>query len=234
MTSAETENDLNMVDSSWRAKGKRLTQLRDLAHLERDDAAKLAGVARKTYKDWEIGAGNLSEKRAKWIVDELQARGVQCSVEWVLTGVGAEPQRQRQIWEQNVIVSDATQTNNHVPKDAEVERHIVMGELDYFCSKHRNSIGLVISDEAMMPMYSQDDVVAGIQRTKADIASLIGIDCIVKFVNGTVLLRNLNKGRVPDLFTLICSNQQVEIKILFDQELVSAAPVLWHRRLDKW
>ncbi len=219
-------------NAEWLARGKRLQQLRIMARLERDSAAKLAGLARSSYKLVEVGVNNLTKERAAWFVNGIHEMGIDVEVEWLLTGVGDKPRKSQ-------AHTDSTYRSNlGVPNDVleagSLDQRLIEKELDCFCRNHVNSVYLVIPDDSMVPLYQKGDVVAGEQHSMHDISKFLGQDCIVTLSNGTRLLRNLNPGREARLFTLLALNPHAPVKILSDVELQNAAPVLWHRRLNKW
>ena len=49
-----------------------------------------------------------------------------------------------------------------------------------------------------------------------------------------IVMRNLQRGPRANSYNLIAINLQTKIKnsIIYDVELVSAAPILWHRRKE--
>ena len=63
---------------------------------------------------------------------------------------------------------------------------------------------------------------------------LIGHACIVQTIDGRILMRNLQLGPRDVSFNLVSTNLQIKTNnsIIYDVELVSAAPILWHRRKD--
>jgi len=76
------------------AKADRLTQLRKAAKLARKEIAKMAGVSVFTYKGWENARfGGIPEKRAHMLVNALLTEGIQCSVDWILYGLGTPPNK---------------------------------------------------------------------------------------------------------------------------------------------
>ncbi len=230
MEKADVMTDSRKVQS-WLEKGKRLQQLRNMGHLKRKEMAEFARVAANTYKFWELGDSNLIEERARWIIDGLQTVGIECNAEWLMTGIGDPPAKHKTIFDEGVAILKKSGSQKATTLD---EKKLVMEELECFCHHNQNSIGLVVADNSMAPNYNCDDVVAGMQYAKDEIRRLVGIDCIIKLTNGSLLLRNLNVGSKEGFYTLLTVNPQAKNKIMQDVEIETAAPVLWHRRLNKW
>lgn len=169
---------------SWVEKGQRLQQLRNLGHLKRKEMAEFARVAVNTYKFWELGDSNLIEERASWLIDGLQTIGIECSVEWLLTGVGDPPSKHKTVFGREIANANSAQVNVNCQTDDVDDKKRIVAELECFCCHNLNSIGLIVADNSMAPNYQRDDVVAGIQHRDDDIKKLIGLDCIIKLRNG--------------------------------------------------
>ena len=79
------------------AKGKRLRYLREFARISRDEASEITESAYSTYKDWENGKGSLPIDKANWFVEEAQSRGVICTIDWLIDGVGYVPEKGKRV-----------------------------------------------------------------------------------------------------------------------------------------
>ena len=105
-------------------------------------------------------------------------------------------------------------------------------EIQVFKNLHENAVMFVVADDGMAPYYQEGDYVAGIAYPPDKIPALIGLDCIVQTSDNNFYLRRLKNGSQPDLYNLVCTNINTALFeiTLYDQTLVSAAPVIWHRR----
>jgi hypothetical protein len=74
--------------------------------------------------------------------------------------------------------------------------------------------------------------VAGIIYFGEDIKKLIGMECITQTKTGRLLVRNLQSGPRDISFNLVSTNLAAKAKdaIVYDVEIATAAPILWHRR----
>lgn len=198
---------------------KRITYLREMTKLTRNELAELTRVSRITYKDWENGRANPAPIRLRYLVDEYEEVGIRTNIEWLRDGVGDLPEKIKTVW----------RNNSKENKDSDEQQNID-AEAELFCKNHKHSFAFEISDDAMTPIYNVGDVVAGIKYFNEEIAQAVGCDCIVKISNGEIKLRNLQKSKKKDYYNLLCSNPDHEERILSDEQLNYAAPVVWHRK----
>lgn len=207
-------------------RGQRLKALRLMAGLTREELASKYSVSASTLQSWEAAkAGGLTIKGANKMIDIFRQERIRCHLDWLLHGIGDPPQlsnQQFQVHEQEV---NYTSTAEH---DA------ILQELLTFRKLNGETLDIVVNDDGMSPHYKSGDVVAGKKRSGSSIQSLIGYDCIVITKQNESFLRKLKAGSKPDCYTLICINYDTDLTtpILYDQELIAVAPVIWHRRKD--
>jgi len=221
---AEINQTANSLETP-KARGARLTQLRKFANLTREAAAIKVDVATATFQDWEYGKHNgITEKRGQIFLEQLWKLGIKCNIEWLIYGIGEEPKRL-----DNVLIE--SEPNNSRLLKKIVEQQQIMTELEYFLQSNRDSIGLNIADDGMLPIYEIGNVVAGIKVNGKAINKIIGLDCIVQLNDGSVLLRNLQKAEEKNRYTLLCTNHNsMQKKVLYNVEIINIAPAIWHRR----
>jgi transcriptional regulator with XRE-family HTH domain len=213
-------------------RGNRLKRIRNLANLSRKKLCEGTGneLNPNTLKGWELGRhGGLSIKGAENIVQRLQEEGVSCTLDWLLHEIGQGP----------TIVSNYAKTKelkavNSLKKPllwAHEEEQIAQ-EMSLFRSFYSHTLDVIVNDDGMLPFYQIGDYLAGIPQYKENIAHLIEEHCIVLTAKGELFLRKIRQGSAGDLFNLTCINTETSVKepILYDVELIAAAPVLWQRR----
>lgn len=209
-----------------RDKGKRLQQAREMVRFNRKEAAKIAGVSSHTYKGWEVGKyGGLPEKRAKKLLPVFEAEGLQCSLEWLMYGLGDEPKKVRGY-------KAKEEPKNYAAKidEASVEKRI-KDELALFCKHASNPLYLTLDDDAMLPQFLFGDVVAGEIVPKRIYKTLVGESCIVQLKTGEILLRKLQFGAEKNHYDLICVNSNTRKPFcLPNVEIANLAVILWLRR----
>jgi len=212
--------------SSPKERGQRLKRLRNLANLSRRDIEDKYFIKINTLKGWEVGRhGGLTEKGAVKILNILEQEGVNCSLDWLLYGIGKGPTIAEK------FESEQEEVKEPASHERESEDKQIIDELLFFRQNHTNSIDLILEDDSMEPCYTKGMYVAGIKRFDEEIDNIIGHNCIVQTVDGRLLLRNVRKGSKTGLYHLICLNTQSEIDepVIYDIELVSAAPAIWQR-----
>lgn len=220
--------------SSKEARARRLESLRGLTRLSRQDFAKKCGVKPGSFQNWEGPRfGGLTEKAAKKILRGIKNLGIHCTLEWLMYGIGPGPQIDERLYLSDSVLSVRESSGpTYFTSDDEIQR--IAKELLLFRQHYSDVIDYIIRDDGMEPFYKIGEYVAGNISQHKDIENLVGMDCIVKTIDGDVLLRNLKKGSSQDRYTLVCTNPHttVEKPTLYDVELLAAAPILWLRRRD--
>lgn len=81
-------------ESSPKAQGLRLKELRIMAQLSRKELEQKLALSANQVQSWEDGAvkGGLTMKAAKSIVAVLVSKGINCDTDWLLSGLGNSPQ----------------------------------------------------------------------------------------------------------------------------------------------
>lgn len=209
------------------ARGKRLKTVRVMAGLTRSGLEQKYGISASTIQSWEAAkAGGLTERGIERVIPILKEEGIFCSADWLFYGVGKPPHP----------------TNLSIPQVQEdelsylslPEDKIIVQELLTFRKLNPNVLDLIVSDDGMEPHYKTADYVAGKRRKGMDIDSLLEQDCIIETTDNELLLRRLKRSGLPGRYTLMCANLKTSVvkPTLYDQKLISAAPILWHRRHD--
>lgn len=203
-------------------RAKRVHSLRQMTGLSRREFAKRYGVAPGTLQHWEDVHGNgLTEKGALRLIKALQSSGIYCSFEWLMQGSGAGP-----------YIEQTNHTDLEPCNPSHNEQKYINEELALFYQHYKEAIDCVIQDDGMWPIYKMNDHVAGHRYYGKTIENFIGQECIVMTVNGDLLVRELRRSELPHHFTLACINPRTSVSkpIIYDVQLVSAAPIIWLRR----
>jgi transcriptional regulator with XRE-family HTH domain len=203
------------------ARAKRVLSLRKMTGLSRREFAKRYGVAPGTLQHWEDVHGNgLTEKGARRLINALHSSEIYCSIEWLMQGTGHGPSTDSESHILSVTYSSTTEKNN------------IITELNLFYQHYKEAIDCVITDDSMWPQFKINDHVAGDRHYGAAIAQCLNQECIVMTIEGELLVRELRRSELPNHYTLACTNPRSSVTkpIIYDMELVSAAPVIWIRR----
>lgn len=220
----------NSALSSPMVKAERLKRVRNLANLSREEFCSDGCVKLATLISWEIGRfGGISRKGAMTVIARVAQEGVFVTPEWLLHEVGVGPEVQAD-YKKLAKPKEKLKSNIKIPS----EKNRIIEELLVFKNLNKNSIDFLINDDTMLPHYQPGDYVAGTSRFDDQIKLLIGYDCIVQAKDGRIWMRHLQQGPRFDSFNLISTNLRTKEKdaIIYDIELASAAPIIWHRKTE--
>ena len=223
----------SLVDNpmaSPKAKGERLRRIRHLANLSREGFCTDGEINLTTLISWEIGRfGGLSPKGAKRVIARVAKEGVFCTAEWLLYEIGTGPEVRSDYKKLHQKVEENFNANS-----SKEQHDNIIEELMLFRKLNKQAVDYIVEDDGMMPHYQQGDYVAGIKRFDEKVKSLTGLDCIIQTKDGRLIMRKLQPGPHHSTYNLVCTNLQTNIKdaIIYDVELFSAAPIIWHRRRD--
>ena len=206
------------------ARARRLVRVRMMAGLDRPRLQIGHEISAGTLRSWESGRYPMTEKGAKRMLEVFRQEGVQCSLAWLMHGQGNIPVVLPESFIKEGVISDQKQSFENEALDEEIA---------LFCRHHSQAIHHKVADDGMEPFYSPGDYVAGERLYEEKIQTLIGKTCIIETQKGEVFVRSLRQGTKKNCYTLQCLNiatSQTD-PTLYDIELVSVAPVLWHRRV---
>jgi transcriptional regulator with XRE-family HTH domain len=214
-----------MLNPESVAKGKRLKALREKTFLNQSAFAEKYSLNPNTYKSWELGRhGGLPLKRSCEIIQALKNEGIDCTVDWLIYGKGAEP-----LFTHKISEPPATYENSKIT----TEEQRINQELESFCNYYPLAQYLKVEDDGLYPFFYIGDLVAGIKHYDRDIRKVINLDCIVQIMGEErLLLRTVCQGTTKDTYNLVCKNPNTTVKqqVLFDVKLFTAAPIVWIRR----
>ncbi len=220
---------------SQEARGSRARYIRDkILGLSRNKFSKRhkdLELTVSTLQNWEDARyGGLTEKGARKLIEAYAREGIQCSLQWLLFGIGDAPPEVRDF---NLIVENKAtaqfpQSNASLVADEES----IVKELRYFRELHIEAIDAIVNDDGLSPYFEPGDCVAGIRLTGQAINKAIGLNCIIQTHLGQILIRKLEAGTQPNLYTLTCTNHEAQVPEpqLFDVKLFSVAPIIWLRK----
>jgi HTH-type transcriptional regulator, cell division transcriptional repressor len=216
--------------STPEARGKRLKSLRMMAGLSRKALEDKYDVSASTMQSWEDAkAGGLTEKGAKRAIEVFRQEGIRCTVDWLLYGIGLPPQLSDKLFQQQMQLQEAIEDRIEV-----TEERAIVNELLAFRQHNPDAVEFIVPDDGMAPLYYKGDYVAGKRRYNEAINNVVDMDCIIETKENEVLLRRLKLGTQASLYTLVCLNPDATVSeyALHNQEILSAAPVIWVRRKD--
>lgn len=209
--------------SSQQYRAMRIQSIRKALGLSRQQFHRVFAIPIGTLQHWEnlSDSCGLSEKGARKLTEALCIWNIRINPEWLLHGIGAKPILPAKF--QRLPSMTAASRN----LDASIEK-----ELSFFYECHPEAMDVIMPDDSMAPGLQETDHLAGVKLYDADIGLAVGKDCIVVTQDNECLVRWVNAGDVPNLYTLKARNFQTQAKkpIVYDIKLLSAAPIIWIRR----
>ncbi len=200
-------------------RGNRVRFVREsILKMKRPDFCEGSSLNENTIKGWELAKhGGLTEKGAKKLVIHLTNLGIHCNINWLLYGIGNQPQKLNGF----ISLEGFEQLRNEQDQIAE--------ELLVF-RRQGNTLDTIINDDTMLPFYQYNDYVAGIRE---DIVNCINLDCIIIDEQNQLHVKLLKKGNLKGHYHLLGHNinsSKISTSNLFNTKIIVAAPIIWTRR----
>jgi HTH-type transcriptional regulator, cell division transcriptional repressor len=223
--------DLKPSQSSKELRAKRLKVLRQMLGLTRKDFADQYHIPFSNFQNWEGPRyGGLTEQGAIKILRVCAAEGIETSLAWLMHGVGANPNLTEKFYHRY--------HHQHINEklaepDQDAETAAISQELQLFKQNcNQQTLDLVVTDDGMEPYYRIGEHVAGKSFCDQNVIKAINRDCIIKISSGEILLRHLEAGNNKTRFNLSCINPNTTTSkpIIYDAEVICAAPIIWLRR----
>ncbi|MBA2652578.1 MAG: hypothetical protein H0U73_09980 [Tatlockia sp.] len=207
--------------------GQRLKHIRSVLHLSRSYLQEKYGLPEVTLKSWENGTTKLTLSGAQRCVEAYRSEGLIVSEDWILEGAGLDPKT-------TVSVSQYFSTPTTLGLPIEDDEISMIKDANVFKESHSNAVLMIVSNDDMRPFYWPGDYVGGRMRFNEKIESAINKDCIVYLKNGERFFRRLIKNTSGG-YNLTClnPNEITTEPVLYDVDIESVAPVIWHRKKDE-
>jgi len=181
-----------------------------------------------TLEAWERGKNPLTLKGAKRLVQILREVGVYSSEEWLREGKGISPRPIEEISESFDV--SAGESLHAVGENLKIAK-----EISTFITQNEGAIVTIVNDDAMLPFYEEGDYVGGVKHRGCDIKEVINKRCIIEFPNRKLTVRQLSKGIDSSHYNISAINLNTKMSptVEYNVEIISAAPILWHRSYGK-
>ena len=218
------------IEQTLATPGERLKRARILAGLTtRREFEQTYSISANTLQGWEQGKNPLSEKGARRVAEALKKQGLICSIEWLLYGSGMPPRPYEML---NAGLNRALQHDDGIHHQNLKEEERVYQEIQFFKQHNANAIILSIADDAMEPNFSVGDYIGGVQISNEQLPQYLNTLCILELENNLILPRYLQTGTQDNLYNCSCINPRTCASPLnlFNVKIISAAPIVWHRR----
>jgi transcriptional regulator with XRE-family HTH domain len=210
----------------------RLRSARSLVNMNRKEFCEKHDFNLHTVQSWESGRYWVRAKSLERFCDALAKEGVFCSPDWIVEGKGDGPKlvsTGKDLTSTNTDGDDSKRLNLNNSQ----EERLVQAEVDAFMSAHKNEgievVATRATDNAMLPQFRSGDFVGGRILVGEHIKSLFGKDCIVEIGPENFLVRRLcSDGQRIVLVPTVLGES-----VLSFERVVSAAEIIWHRRMQK-
>ena len=204
--------------SSTQTSGGRIKLARNMLGLSRKGLEDQFSISVNTLQAWESDKNTLTDKGARKLNSIFIRLGLLCTEDWLLTGNGQTP----------ILLQDVSTLPNEMNEDI-----CILREIEAFKAINPTPIVVIISDNAMEPLYSIGDFVGGNKKIDLQIDGLIGQCCIIETFQGDTLVRKLLKGSKEQLYNLVCINIATHLQpVIPDVKIRSAAKIILHRRKE--
>lgn len=211
----------------------RLKLARKLTGLTLDEIPAKFGISKHTFYAWESGRNPIREKSVPKIINAFRQVGIYCSHDWLMQGIGLSP---RFMYEVSAASDLLHKNRDETPEEWEqfYDEMAIFSEIKVFQKVNKNTDVKFISDDAMAPWFGPGEYVGGICYFGDDILEkAINANCIIETQTGECYIRHLSKGKKEGLYNLTCLNPHANVSdlILYNVGLLSAAPIIWHRKI---
>jgi hypothetical protein len=207
--------------------GQRLKYIRSLLRVSRAYLQERYGLPEVTLKSWENGTTKLTKTGASRCVEAYREEGLIVGEDWILEGVGLDPTMTMTVGHYFAIP-----TNKELP--VEDDEIAMVRDANIFKESHANAVIMLVSSDEMRPFYRPGDYIGGKMRYGEEIEMAVNKDCIVYLKNGERFFRRFIKNSAGD-YNLTCLNptEVTTEPVLYNVDIASLAPVIWHRWKDE-
>ena len=174
-------------------RGKRVKLARNLVNLTRKDMLEKYNINPNTMHAWEQGTNCLTEKNALKLFEDFQQEGLSITKEWLLYG------------------EHPNLSNTSIPENKNQELQDILNirgdlkileEINYFRQNNINSTAVIISDDALSPIFGVGDYVGGINAPHRNWKELVGEFCIIVTEDEKVLTRKIFSHQTRNIFRI--------------------------------
>jgi DNA-binding transcriptional regulator YiaG len=207
-------------------RGKRVKLARSLVNLTRKDMLEKYNINPNTINAWEQGTNCLTEKNAFKLFEAFQQEGLLITTEWLLYGENPNLSNTFTLENKNKTLQDILNIRGDLK---------ILDEINYFRQNNINSTSVMISDDALFPIFCAGDYVGGINLPNKNWEELIGQFCIILTEDEQVLTRKIFDYRSKNVFMVGSINPFSRLKgaDCFSCKIRSVAQITRHWYLSR-
>jgi transcriptional regulator with XRE-family HTH domain len=202
---------MQFQEASPQGRAIRLKLLRGMMQLTGQELAKKVDSTKTTVSYWENAKNNgLSDKGASHVIKLATERGILCTFEWLMNGIGHPPRLREGL------------------PDAQMPTFYPTAEITLFTQQFPDTVILEILDETMEPAYSKGDKVGGIWQVISADTEIDEMNCIIE-LEGRLQVRRIKRAQTEkhyDLFHLRYDPYSPTPHVLQNILLTKIAPII--------
>lgn len=210
------KSKLKSEEALLHQRGARLRLLRNMTGMTQAAFGKLCQVSEPSIRLWEKSQTTiLSEKGALKIINGLKSLGIDCSLDWILSGIGDLPINQ-------LFLTLTTQSEVNEEK---VSFGTLQPEINLFSKNHTGSIVTIVEDNTMEPFLQKNDIVGGTKLYGESMDHGLNRICIIEDAYKNIFIRRIIKNLSNQVFRLGITNLNVNTNEapIIDTKLLSVA-----------
>lgn len=209
----------------------RIRSARSFVRMTRKEFCEKHGFNLHTVFSWEAGKYLVRKPSLERFCKALASEGIFCSTEWLLEGAGESPTRVSA--QKNLLVAKTGPKGILRVQDSSEEEERIRAEIKTFQAGYKrakiDAVVIQVADNSMSPLYEPGDYVGGCLVKGEGLRALLGKTCIVEIGLQNFIVRKL--GKEGKRVALVAQDPTESI-LSFDK-IVSAAEIIWHRRMVK-
>lgn len=202
---------------------ERVKTARLLTALSRKDFCDKHKININTLQSLELGRLSLSNKNAILISNALANEGFICSKEWLLSGKGFFPTKERDL-NLNVHIKNLNINDN--------DEIALLREINFFKKNNKDHIVTVITDDGMSPLYQTGDFIGGRKINNKNLKNFINQPAIIEIKNKIFTVRHISFNEEKQIYMLSCINPKAKVKspIIYLKNIKSLSSIIWIRK----
>ena len=207
------------MQSEAKGRAERLSFVRGLSGLSRDQLTHRYGIAKSTLQNWESGRTCLTQNGAMKLLSVYRAEQIEISLDWLLHGVGTSPKLNDN--------RSGAQIESRLPESLLPQRKQIIAELKGLRKLYPDLVECPINDTSMQPIFPEGSYVAGIKYYQDAMQKLIGHDCLVYALAVGLIVRRLMPGDRSGHYHLVPTNLKPEHTVISNCKPVFVAKIIW-------
>jgi hypothetical protein len=226
-SSEKTPRDMPKIkeEISW-TPGQRLQYARlCIGYSTAKAMAEKYGILPYKWQRWEARNKKFPEKDSNIIVKTFKIEGFFCQAAWFF-----ETSRVSSITKQEENLPEKDPSLNAIPQSSFMDMSF-LNDIRWFQKNYTSAVFAIISDDSMIPFFYPGDFVAGIPQSSHQEDDFTGF-AIISYGPHTSLVRKVEYLPEIPRYVLIPTNPSKNISSIHPDDVLSFAPIFWHRTVN--